>query len=388
MPSLKTGASLLFLACFLILQLSCGSSSNPNQPTVSGVKPRAFISNTEAGLLQIIDAGHDTLVTTHSVSIGGRPGLMALTPDKLVTLVFNTANNTLSVVDNTQETRRATITLPSWTESIAVGPNNDVAFAALPAATVLGQPAGGLAIVGLLNNQLRATINIPNVHWVVVNHAGNRVLAFSDNSDSVAILDANGNILKNVSGFDRPVWAVFSDGDKIAYILNCGPECGGNSAGVTVLNMDSNTPGATVGLAGATMGLLNNGTLYVAGSGSGVGTLQLVKAADLSASTPINISNGYHHRMALASNNKLFIGSRGCTNVGSGCLTIFDTSANTAVVDKPNGDVTGIQPIAGRNVVYVVEGGELRIFDTTTNAPSTKSFIDIVGAATDVKEVD
>jgi hypothetical protein len=58
------------------------------------------------------------------------------------------------------------------------------------------------------------------------------------------------------------------------------------------------------------------------------------------------------------------------------------------VIDTPNGDVTGIAPIPKRNVVYVIEGGELRIFDTTTSAPSTTKFLDIVGKAIDVKEID
>jgi preprotein translocase subunit SecA len=57
-------------------------------------------------------------------------------------------------------------------------------------------------------------------------------------------------------------------------------------------------------------------------------------------------------------------------------------------VDAPAGDVTGMQPIANRNVAYVIEGGELRVVDTTTGRISTNIFIDIVGQAVDVKEVD
>jgi hypothetical protein len=150
--------------------------------------------------------------------------------------------------------------------------------------------------------------------------------------------------------------------------------------------MNTNTTGATVGLSGATSAMLINGNLYVAGSGHGVGTLQVVNTAGLTASAPVNISNGYHWRMELGSLNKLFIGSRGCTN--RGCLSIFDINSNQAVIDTPNGDVTGIAPIPNRNIVYVIEGGELRIFDTTTSAPSTTKFIDIVGKAIDVKEID
>jgi hypothetical protein len=83
----------------------------------------------------------------------------------------------------------------------------------------------------------------------------------------------------------------------------------------------------------------------------------------------------------------LFIGATSC-GTSKGCLTVFDFNAKTAVVDTPSGDVTGIAPIANRSVAYVIEGGQLRVFDTKTSAPSTTAFIDIVGPAVDVKEVD
>jgi hypothetical protein len=254
---------------------------------------------------------------------------------------------------------------------------------------VLGQAAGVVDVLDLVNNNVKSSLNIPGAHWLVVNHSGNRVLVFSDNSNSVTVINTSrlgSGATTTVSGFDRPVWAVFSDDDSRAYVMNCGPECGGSSAGITVLNMNTNTAGATVGLAGATRALLINGNLYVAGSGHGVGTLQVVSTAGLAASAPINIANGYHWRMELGSNNKLFIGSRGCSQTG--CLSIVDITSNKAVTDVPFGDVTGLASIPGRNIVYVIEGGELRIFDTMTSAVSTTQFIDIVGQAIDVKEID
>jgi len=66
-----------------------------------------------------------------------------------------------------------------------------------------------------------------------------------------------------------------------------------------------------------------------------------------------------------------------------------NAGSRTTVAPQDNGDVTGIEPIPNRNVVYVCEGGRLRIYDTTTdqleklaNGPV------IVGQAIDVKVVD
>ncbi|HTM43150.1 MAG TPA: hypothetical protein VL177_19665 [Terriglobales bacterium] len=389
-PSLKFGAIVLAVVLLLVLTACSGGSSPSSQQSVSNIRPRAFVSNAGASTVQIVNAGTDVLDFAHSINVGTSPGLMALAPNRSVTLVFNSLSNNVSVVNNTQESQTATISIPGWTESMAVAPDSSQGYVAMPAATVLGHPSGIVDVLDLANNNVKFTLNIPQARRLALNHSGNRLLVFSDNSDSVTVINPNqigkGAYSTTVTGFDRPVAAVFTDDDSTAYVLNCGPECGGSNAGMTVLHMNTNTTGARVGLSGATIGLLFGGNLYVAGSGNGVGTVQAVNTASLVASPPVNISNGYHNRMELGSNNKLFVGAHGCSS--RGCLTIFDIGAATAVVDTPSGDVTGIAPIAGRNVVYVVEGGELRIFDTTTNATSTTHFIDIVGQAVDVKEVD
>jgi DNA-binding beta-propeller fold protein YncE len=386
---LKSGAIVVSLV-FLVILNACSGSSSGNQPTVSNIRPRAFVSNSQSSGLQIINAAKDTLYTVGSISVGPQPTVMAVAPNKSFTLVFDAGDNNISVVDNAKESQTTTIALPSWTDEIAISPDNALGYVPMPAARVLGQPSGILDVLDLANNVVKFSLNLPEVHRVVVNHSGNRVLAFSDNSDAVTVINPNligkGSNSTTVPGFDRPVWGVFSDDDSTAYIVNCGPECGGSSAGITVLRMSDNSIVNTVGLSGATMAVLISGNLYVAGSAHGVGTLQVVSTAGLVPSPPVSISNGYHDRMELASNNKLFIGARGCSH--GGCLSIFDIGTKQAVVDTPAGDVTGIAPIVNTKEAYVIEGGELRIFDTTTSAPSTIHFIDIIGAAVDVKEVD
>ena len=100
----------------------------------------------------------------------------------------------------------------------------------------------------------------------------------------------------------------------------------------------------------------------------------------------------------MGANNRLFIGARTCTNIkaqssGSsagevrGCVSILNTAKSTVVVSPLQGDVTGIQPISRRNVVYVVQDGELGIYDTTTDKLQTTQ-VDVIGQAVDVKQVD
>jgi hypothetical protein len=153
--------------------------------------------------------------------------------------------------------------------------------------------------------------------------------------------------------------------------------------------MATNTLGTVIPVSAATIALLDSGNLYVAGTAAGGGKLDVISTSSLTVTkSGVAITDGYHQRIALGSNGKLFVGSRTCNNSVQGCLSIFDTAAGTVVTSPAGGgDVTGMDPISGRNVVYVVEGGELRIYDTTTSMQQTTQ-IDIVGKAIDVKLID
>ena len=147
--------------------------------------------------------------------------------------------------------------------------------------------------------------------------------------------------------------------------------------------------------------------MYVAGTppgtpcGSGTaattcGTLSIVDVASMTSSAPVIITDGYHDRMDISTNGQLFVGSTTCTNVTTssetrGCLAIYNTTKPGVVFPPDNGDVTGVQAIPSRNVFYVCEGGNFRIYDTTTDKllipPNGQTMIAIFGQSVDVKFV-
>ncbi|MGH9521941.1 MAG: hypothetical protein ACRD3E_05370, partial [Terriglobales bacterium] len=123
---------------------------------------------------------------------------------------------------------------------------------------------------------------------------------------------------------------------------------------------------------------------------NGVGKLDVISTSTMSvAKSGVAIANGYHSLMALES-GQLFVGSTGCSNVTSGCLSIFSTSGSSVVNSAPGtGDVTGLQPNDAKSEMYVIQGGELVIWDATKPAPlDVSKQIDIVGQATDAKLID
>ncbi|HZD94770.1 MAG TPA: hypothetical protein VE133_10980, partial [Candidatus Sulfotelmatobacter sp.] len=190
-------------------------------------------------------------------------------------------------------------------------------------------------------------------------------------------------------GLDHPTNGFFQVDDNHFSVLDCGAECGGTQAGrndVALGLVGGPSIGPRLPLSGATVGLLSGSSNFVAGSpttGLNAGTLQVVNNSTLAVSSPVNIADGRHNLMVLTSNGRLYIGATGCTlgavnaqNLRQGCLSIFDTGSQVVTpvlvpAGRPNGDVTALAPVAGRNVIYVVQGGKVDIFDITTNALST-----------------
>jgi len=425
----KTAVSLFVLITAGAGIVSCGSggsSSSSTQHKASGLKYRAFVSNAlfpsgtfNSPVLNIVNASTDVLSpsTIGLLSSATQPELMALSPDLSRTLVFSPSGNAIAVVDNTTETIASngstsvpTIILPGLTESMFVGSDNASAYAAVPSALVNGQAPGAVIAMDITTGTVVATVPVVAARYIVPSPDGNHILVFSDNSDVItiiatALIGSNENPVTIVSGFDRPVWAIFSS-NTTAYIFNCGPECGGTTAGISTYTVGSSGPSAIKPVSGATYGLLSGNTLYVAGTppntrcGGGTaaptcGILSVVDAGSLAVSRTVTITDGYHDRMQMGANGQLFVGAHSCTSINviggevRGCLSIFNTTTGKVIVPPQTGDATGIQPIAGRNVVYVCEGGAFEVFDTTTDALEVLPLpLDIVGQSYDVRLVD
>jgi hypothetical protein len=439
---------LLFLLAASLTLPSCGSSSSPG--TKSGLANRAFFTeDVSAGTISagvyIVDAQNDVRAAVSPIGAGNAPGMMVLTPNRTQTLVFSSDENLLTIINNAPESVAGNLTLPGFTESFVVSPDSNTAYVAVPTARVVGQSPGAIEVISLVTGAVTAEIScfvqnppgttcLPLVHtyqYLSISHSGNRILAFSGEYNSVFVITPTNvgtqtSPIVEVTGFDHPVTAFFSGDDTTAYVVNCGAECGGTQASVQKLDLTSNTPGVAVSVPAASVAMLNGTTMYLAGTPvpaspctgqtTAATTCGLLTVFDISSMTAtksgIVITDGYHNHMALGANGQLFIGARTCTEITPlnasnevrGCLSIYNTESSAVgsvhpgavVIPQANGDVTGIQPIAKRTVVYVVQNGSLAIYDTTTDAleinrnnPNNPGQIsNLVGQFVDVKTVD
>ena len=407
------------------------------------------------GALEEVDALYDIRHvyngTTPLPSISGYSGSLPVSirnlPAEETGAVFNQGDGSYSIVNYSSDSLRTTYTsaqLGGIASSITITPDLNYIFAAQQQNHVLTVVDRTVGTVFL---------NIPGIFRVSANPGGTVALAFLQNSDlvySMVHLTAQQQLAAinnphflgaqncepqnlpvycayqvsaGAAGFDRPQKAVFSPDGSAAYVLDCGPECGGTAAGVTVipitaaaLNPNSTGPAgialvATARIAvpgGATNAIFNGNTMYVAGQqfvpadGLFSGQLSIVDTTSNQVTGQYGISDGTHNKMLFADDNTLWIGSALCesgdryqqakagnTPLPYGCLTLFDTSKNAVtLIDSYKGDATGIAAITGLHKVYVAEGGQVYIYATPGGNALDNANVTVVGTAVDVAYMD
>jgi hypothetical protein len=430
---LKKTALIALLASALVGFNSC-SGPSAYRPPPNSIFNRVMASqdvtslNSEAGVV-IINGEFDELELIRPISTGGTPQLLVISPNRSTLLAYDSSNNQVGVINTAKTTLTTSVQLPGPTNSMAFPSTLSYAYAAVPTAPLIGLPPGAVEIMNLTSGAIVYNVSVPNVQTVAASPNGTQLLAFSSGppsiSNSVTVITPSlgpgviSATTVSVPGFDQPVNAVFSGDGSTAYVLNCGPECGGTQASVQMLDLTTSppTPGAVLPVDGATFAMISGTTLLVVGSPPNApctgemtaaktcGRLDLVDLNSFTLSGSVVITDGYHTVMSESANGQLFIGAMDCTNIGNvnapqgevrGCLSIYNTTNGQVVIPPDNGDVTDLQSFTTRFVEYVAEGGNLRVYDTqqdkllveNNNGIIVNGTIGIVGQVYGVKAID
>jgi hypothetical protein len=443
----------------------------------------AVSTNGSTGSLQILDALRDirsnvqNTKTSFSISgsVGAFPNLILSFPSEIRGYVFSSTGGTTNIINYGTEASTGSTGPYVGANSLAIPPTFGHIYAAVP-------QSGQLVITDNTSTAGTFALNIPNVYEVAVNAGDTVVLAMVRNSNDVyrviklnnnqyptsnAAIAATGavdcsplnvpiycaipvNTGSAANPFDRPIGVYFSLDGTTAYVLNCGPECGGTTSSVTflqegALNVNNFTIGvpnansfsANVPVPGGVTAAVSDGiTLYVSGQqlqpdGLFAGNLSTINLATVatSPSTAVtgqySISDGTHTKMLFADNNTLWIGSQFCATgerahqaslgvttqaANYNCLTRFDRGALTAsivpfVVSQgsaqvpvlyPNtnqnqfyyGDLTGLCWVQTFGKVYTAYGGQVHAFNTVDGSEINNTLIIVQGTALDVAYMD
>jgi hypothetical protein len=443
--SLWSFCALSALAFELVFLAGCGQSYYFGGRALppSGILNRVLIAVQNPGALtkgslQIVDAYYDVRHSFNnkvaSFSISGYAGADPITiqnmPEEQAGAVYGAGDGSYALLNYGSEKQTTTLTLPGASSSIFISHDQRYVFAA-------NQSAHTLTVQDRTLGTSYA-LNVPNVYRVSTNPSGSAALAFVQDSNavySVYKLQTNQATPSNAidcepqnlpvycvlpvpGNFDRPTKAVFSPDGTTAWILNCGPECGGQQASVSFLPVagiiiQSGAPvppgaptqvTATVPVPGGVTDATANGNLlYLAGQqlqpdGYFAGYLSILDTNAKSVTGSYSIADGNHQRMLFADDNTLWVGSLLCTQgeryhqgatTDTGCLTMFNTSSNSVtMIDSYKGDATGIAAVTGLHKIYSAEGGQVYIYNTATGASMDNSQVTVVGTAYDVAYMD
>jgi hypothetical protein len=316
-------------------------------------------ANGSSGSLQIVDALRDIrsnvedTIPSFQISgySSGYPGTILSFPAELRGYVYSNSDGSLTNINYSTEAAAGSVgTFQSGSSAVAVPPTFTRYYGA--------EEASGL--LEIVDNTTSGTygLNIPNVFKVAVNTGDTVALAMVRNSNvlyrifklnqnqyptQLAAIAATGSVdcepsllpvycAVSVPGtYDRPTSVYFSLDGTTAYVLNCGPECGGSTASVTLLQqgplnnnvipsspVQPNPQIANVPVpGGVTVALSDGTTLYLAGQqlqpdGLFTGFLSTLNLATNTITGKYSISDGTHSKMLFADNNTLWIGSQFC----------------------------------------------------------------------------
>jgi hypothetical protein len=437
----------------------------------SGLTKRVLIAiqnptTTSKGLLEVVDAFYDIRYKYNNANVvftingfsGALPVSIQNMPEETTGAVYGSGDGSFTLINYQKEaTAGAAKGIAGISSSIFITRNQKYVFSANQAAhvlTVASQTGGASVFLGL-----------PGVYRVSVNPGGTTALAFVENSNyiyyprqltsaqtisfsggpstwpkaaadcepqnaptwclfqaqSPDAVDSTGNNYGAPLTFDRPVKAVFSADGGTAYVLSCGPECGGSVAAVTPIpvaptifstgQQGGSLPtqaaliSATIPIpGGASNALVTSSTMYVVGQqllpdGLFTGNLTVLNTTNNQITSTASISDGAPgavSRLLLADDNTLWVGMTKCSNgeryakgLPYGCLTMYNTATNSVTMLEPYlGDATGIANVEGLHKIYCVQGGQVYIYNTTDGSAINNQYVTVTGTAWDVAYMD
>src|ERR1035437_3142397 len=262
----------------------------------SGLANRVLIaiqnpSSSSSGGLEIVDAYYDIRYRYNSTDArpaflvgysGSQPTTIQNMPEEQLGAIYGSGDGSFTLINYATEKKAGVIGgLNSQSSSIFTSRDQSYVFAA-------SQTSGALTVVDhSATNPGTASLSLPEAYRVSVNPGGSAALVFAHNSNYAyyprklsaaqtsfyaggpanwphgavdcepqnapawCLFQALDPTTGNALSFDRPVKAVFSADGGTAYVLNCGPECGGTTASVTPLQV-----GPMIYLTGQQSGLL------------------------------------------------------------------------------------------------------------------------------------
>ena len=316
-------------------------SASVPAPTVAVTPSGAFayITNCGDNTVSVINTSNNTVVAI--VPVGNSPFGVAITPNGAFAYVTNTADNTVSVINTANNTEVGTVAVGNGPFGVAITPNGASAY-------VVNGGGQSVSVIDIATNTVTATISIGQNNGFVAITPNGAFAYVSVFSGLIDVIDTSSNtVVTTVStggaGTNLAFVAITPNG-SFAYVAASGKNV------VYVVSTATNTVSATIPVGNFPVGvaITQNGTLaYVANQNDN--TVSVINTGTNTVVTTIPVGTKPYgvavapgdddSQFALLNGNNTFNGNQtmngtlSATNFvgnGSGLTGVSAATANTA----------------------------------------------------------
>jgi YVTN family beta-propeller protein len=196
---------------------------------------RAYVANVGDSTVSVIDTTNNTVVAT--ITVGANPFDVAVTPNGKHVYVANSLGNSVSVIDTSTNAVTATIPVGNLPEFLAVAPDGHHVY-------VANDNDNTVSVIATATNTVTATISVGTFPaGLAVTPDSERVYVANGGDNNVSVIDAATNTVLTtvpmpVGSFPNDI-AITPNGNR-AYVANQGTNI------VSVIDTSTNTVTATI----------------------------------------------------------------------------------------------------------------------------------------------
>lgn len=178
---------------------------------IAATNTRAYLTNSSAGTLTVVNTLDGTVVTT--IAVGSNPIAVAVKPDGTFVYVADGTDNTISVIDGATNTVTRTVTLTIAPTSMVISPSGGTLY--------VGNATGKLAKVSTSTIKVTGWVSAVGATSVVVSPDGKRVYATTPTGITAYTVSSGSTKVIAVSGASPTAIAASRDGKKL-YVVTDG----------------------------------------------------------------------------------------------------------------------------------------------------------------------
>ena len=306
-------------AIFLVLILMLSTASAATAQSTSNTARYAYITNSGSTTVSVIDTSSNTVKAT--VNVGYNPYGVAVSPDGTKVYIASDVSDAVSIINTATNKVTATVKVGSNPWGVAVNPKGTKVY-------VANEGSGTVSVIDPAANKVTATVEVGNYPCgIAVSPDGTKVYVVNTLDNNVAVINADTNKVTatvNVGNLPTGV-AVSPDGTKI-YVTN--------EYNVSVIDTATNKVTATVTVGSYPWGVAVNPTgtkAYVTNYGDN--TVSVIDTATSKVTATIKVGS---YPLGIAINpegTRVYV-----ANEESNTVSVINTATNKVIATVKVGE--------------------------------------------------